>query len=92
MIQVSVRLDHYAGYRHPNCVWRSALHPDVQRSHDARSAEVCHRVKREIGSEVTPTPKPLAEDPALGPWRKAPILPDVAPAIAAWRGTYEAKK
>jgi hypothetical protein len=39
-----------------------------------------------------PTPKPLAEDPPLAPWRKKPILPDVAPAIAEWRGTYEAKK
>ena len=36
-----------------------------------------------------PDPKPLAEDPPLTPWRQAPYVPDVAPALAAWRGTYE---
>lgn len=36
-----------------------------------------------------PDPKPLAEDPPLTSWRQAPNVPDVAPALAAWRGTYE---
>lgn len=36
-----------------------------------------------------PDPKPLAEDPPLTPWRQATNVPDVAPALAAWRGTYE---
>jgi hypothetical protein len=36
-----------------------------------------------------PDPMPLAEDPSLAPWRRAPHVPDVAPALAAWRGTYE---
>jgi DNA helicase HerA-like ATPase len=36
-----------------------------------------------------PDPRPLAEDPPLTPWRQAPYVPDVAPALAAWRGTYE---
>jgi hypothetical protein len=36
-----------------------------------------------------PDPKPLAEDPPLTPWRQAPYVPEVAPALAAWRGTYE---
>jgi hypothetical protein len=36
-----------------------------------------------------PDPKPLAEDPPLTPWRQAPNVPNVAPALAAWRGTYE---
>jgi hypothetical protein len=36
-----------------------------------------------------PNPKPLAEDPPLTPWRQAPYVPDVGPALAAWRGTYE---
>lgn len=36
-----------------------------------------------------PDPTPLAEDPPLTPWRQAPYIPDVAPALAAWRGTYE---
>jgi hypothetical protein len=36
-----------------------------------------------------PDPKPLAEDPPLTPWRQAPYVPNVAPALAAWRGTYE---
>lgn len=36
-----------------------------------------------------PDPKPLAEDPPLTSWRQTPDLPDVAPALAAWRGTYE---
>ena len=36
-----------------------------------------------------PNPMPLAEDPTLESWRREPKAPDVAPAIAAWRGTYE---
>lgn len=36
-----------------------------------------------------PDPKPLADDPSLNPWRREPVLPDVAPALTAWRGTYE---
>src|SRR5262249_61730254 len=36
-----------------------------------------------------PDPKPLAEDPSLQAWRGAPNVPDVAPALTAWRGTYE---
>lgn len=37
-----------------------------------------------------PDPKPLADDPSLTPWRRDPQVPDVAPALAEWRGTYEA--
>lgn len=36
-----------------------------------------------------PDPLPLAEDPSLQPWRGTPDLPDLAPPIAAWRGTYQ---
>ncbi len=36
-----------------------------------------------------PDPKPLADDPSLIPWRGEPIIPDVRPALEAWRGTYE---
>lgn len=36
-----------------------------------------------------PDPMPLAEDPSLAPWRQAPHVPDVGPALAAWRGTYQ---
>lgn len=36
-----------------------------------------------------PDPLPLAEDPSLAPWRGEAALPDLAPALAAWRGTYE---
>jgi hypothetical protein len=36
-----------------------------------------------------PNPMPLAEDPSLDTWRRAPQLPDVGPSLAAWRGTYE---
>ena len=36
-----------------------------------------------------PDPMPQAEDPSLDPWRQEPIVPDVAPALAIWRGTYE---
>ena len=37
-----------------------------------------------------PDPKPLADDPSLNPWRQEPRVPDVGPALTAWRGTYEA--
>ena len=36
-----------------------------------------------------PNPKPQAEDPSLTPWRQESQLPDIQPAITAWRGTYE---
>lgn len=36
-----------------------------------------------------PDPLPLAEDPSLRSWRTQPSIPDLAPALAAWRGTYE---
>ena len=35
-----------------------------------------------------PDPWPQAEDPSLQPWRADPQVPNVAPALAAWRGTY----
>jgi DNA helicase HerA-like ATPase len=38
-----------------------------------------------------PDPWPHAEDPSLETWRQDPQIPDVGPALAAWRGTYEAK-
>lgn len=37
-----------------------------------------------------PEPWPRAEDPSLKPWRQEPRMPDVGPALAAWRGTFEA--
>ncbi|MER8470433.1 ATP-binding protein [Mesorhizobium sp. M1328] len=36
-----------------------------------------------------PEPMPRAEDPSLEPWRQASHVPDISPALAAWRGTYE---
>jgi hypothetical protein len=36
-----------------------------------------------------PSPQPLAEDPSLDPWRQEPTIPNVAPAISEWRGTYQ---
>ena len=36
-----------------------------------------------------PNPWPQAEDPSLKPWRQDPHLPDIGPALASWRGTYE---
>lgn len=36
-----------------------------------------------------PDPLPRAEDPSLRAWRDEPTIPDLAPALAAWRGTYE---
>ena len=35
-----------------------------------------------------PEPKPQAEDPSLKAWRRSPSVPNVAPAVKAWRGTY----
>jgi hypothetical protein len=37
-----------------------------------------------------PDPRPLADDPSLASWRREPEVPDVAPALAEWRGIYEA--
>lgn len=39
-----------------------------------------------------PDPPPLADDPSLDPWRGKPNLPQVAPALAAWRGTPETEQ
>lgn len=36
-----------------------------------------------------PDPLPLAEDPSVASWREEPSVPDLAPAIAAWRGAYD---
>ncbi len=36
-----------------------------------------------------PDPVPLAEDPTLKAWREAATVPDLAPAVAAWRGAYD---
>lgn len=36
-----------------------------------------------------PDPPPRAEDPSLRAWRAEPTIPDLNPALAAWRGTYE---
>lgn len=36
-----------------------------------------------------PDPFPLAEDPSLASWREESTLPELAPALAVWRGTYE---
>jgi DNA helicase HerA-like ATPase len=36
-----------------------------------------------------PNPLPFAEDPSLAPWREHPQRPDVAGALAEWRGTYD---
>lgn len=36
-----------------------------------------------------PDPWPKAEDPSLEPWRRDPRVPDVAPALKAWRETYQ---
>lgn len=37
----------------------------------------------------TPDPWPHAEDPSLVPWRGEPKVPDVSPALKAWRETYQ---
>jgi DNA helicase HerA-like ATPase len=39
-----------------------------------------------------PSPYPRAEDPSLAPWRDPELRPDLAPPLAAWRGTYEEGK
>ncbi len=39
-----------------------------------------------------PDPEPFAQDPELDSWRGEARVPDVSPAIAAWRGIYEVKK
>ena len=36
-----------------------------------------------------PDPWPEAEDPSLQPWRREPQVPDLRPALEAWRGTYQ---
>jgi hypothetical protein len=36
-----------------------------------------------------PKPGPLADDPSLESWRKDPLPPDLAPALAIWRGVYD---
>jgi hypothetical protein len=36
-----------------------------------------------------PNPMPRAEDPSLEPWRQELCTPDLAPALAVWRGTYD---
>jgi len=36
-----------------------------------------------------PNPWPSAQDPSVESWRAEPAVPDIANALAAWRGTYE---
>ncbi len=36
-----------------------------------------------------PDPWPSAQDPSLKPWREDPKIPNVKPALKAWRDTYE---
>lgn len=36
-----------------------------------------------------PDPLPEAEDPSLQSWRAESFTPDLAPAVTAWRGTYD---
>ena len=36
-----------------------------------------------------PDPKPAADDPSLASWRAPSTVPDLVPALAAWRGTYD---
>ncbi len=36
-----------------------------------------------------PAPWPRAEDPSLVPWRGEAQTPNIQPALAAWRGTYQ---
>jgi uncharacterized protein len=36
-----------------------------------------------------PNPPPAADDPSLTSWRQPATVPDLAPAIAAWRGAYD---
>ena len=35
------------------------------------------------------SPEPFAADPKLDAWRREPNVPNVAPSLAAWRGTYD---
>jgi hypothetical protein len=35
-----------------------------------------------------PSPPPAAEDPSLDSWRRAATVPELGPAVAAWRGAY----
>lgn len=37
----------------------------------------------------TPDPWPSAKDPSVKPWRRTPKVPNVKPALKAWRETYE---
>ena len=39
----------------------------------------------------SPSPPPAAEDPSLAPWRRPATVPDLASAIAAWRGAYDSQ-
>jgi hypothetical protein len=39
-----------------------------------------------------PDPLPLAEDPSLDPWRQEPTVPDLGPALTAWRGIYSSEE
>ena len=36
-----------------------------------------------------PDPQPDSDDPTLTPWRGGVSIPDVSPALLAWRGTFE---
>ena len=36
-----------------------------------------------------PNPLPAADDPSLEPWHTEPTMPNIAPALLAWRSTYE---
>ena len=36
-----------------------------------------------------PSPLPAVEDPSLATWRLPATVPDLSPAIAAWRGAYD---
>lgn len=36
-----------------------------------------------------PNPWPHAQDPSLEPWRSPSGIPNIAPALAAWRGAFE---
>jgi hypothetical protein len=68
----------------------SAVLPSL-RTHEAIiSGEAVILPARAILDE--PKPWPQAEDPPLEPWRQEPQLPDIKPALASWRGTYEETK
>jgi len=36
-----------------------------------------------------PFPWPAAEDPSLDAWKRKPTLPEIGPALAAWRGIFQ---